>query len=406
MGKLDYKSGLPEDKKANYFKDITSDWIKEIENEKCVAVIGIFPSITDNKFIDALIKKHVGIVLSDSGYSCRIITKSLKRDHFNSDEEYKGIRLSHLRGIPEKYKDILNKTTNVEGEAFRFFLRDQIVNNQENSSLHAKVLGLVDKQGCVYKILTGGHNPTYNGNISIDTYTTVTDPKEIDRHIHIWVCLWIESVQLDRAKSPDLMDAVKKNWKENKDIKDIIWQALKNASITRSYYVESNQNNLDDYLLTNNYTSSTHKYLDSIQIRKHIKEISDQHNVPIGVKEEYLSDFIKRKNMKITNFFTLSEKPENTLVFADNTKKVYLHKLLIPNFLKWLDDHPQYKKELDSHPKYKLEEHKRLEERVRVVEELVEELLGLGTIGNDVPLEERVRVLEERLGTIASGGTS
>ena len=110
--------------------------------------------------------------------------------------------------------------------------------------------------------------------------------------------------------------------------------------------------------------------------------------------------------MKITNFFTLSEKPENTLVFADNTKKVYLHKLLKPHFLKWLDDHPQYKKELDSHPKYKLEEHKRLEERVRVVEELVEELLGLGTIGNDVPLEERVRVLEERLGTIASGGTS
>jgi hypothetical protein len=122
MGRLISSSGLPQHLIPDYFSDIQSQWIAKVEDVKCASVIGAFAYLTHDKFINALIKKNVGIVLSDSAYNRRIITKQKKgKNSFVPDQEYKPIRKLNLKGISGENMDILNKTTNVENEAFRSY---------------------------------------------------------------------------------------------------------------------------------------------------------------------------------------------------------------------------------------------------------------------------------------------
>jgi hypothetical protein len=388
MGRLISSSGLSQHLIPDYFSDIQSQWIAKVEDVKCASVIGAFAHLTHDKFINALIKKNVGIVLSDSAYNRRIITRRIKvGDSFFPDEEYKGIRKSDLKGISEKNKDILDKTTNVEGVAFRFILKSQIRkdgdvdNTYAQPTLHAKMLGLVDKNGIVYEWLVGGHNPTLNGDDSIDCFTSITDLEEIDKFTDYWVYLWIESKILDRDKSPRLMEAI--NYK-GKDKDTVMSQSWQNAFITKSVYIEdkSKQNNCNNYFFASFYSTDVCEYLREVSTRLYVRKISHDFNIPVGVKEEFLLEFSRECSIKfsIKAFFPISTKHSNTLVFVTKTRNgVYFHNLLKDHFFKWLDRHPRYKnhdlgilsKDKDADESSRTQY---LEEQIKQLQEIVQSL--------------------------------
>ncbi len=344
MGRLISSSGLPENLIPRSFEDIQSQWIAKVEDVKCASVIGAFAYLTHDKFINALIKKNVGIVLSDSAYNRRIITKQKKgKNSFVPDQEYKPIRKLNLKGISGENMDILNKTTNVENEAFRFILQSQIEIEKKGEvdstyiqpMLHAKMLGLVDKNGIVYEWLTGGHNPTLNGNDSIDCFTSITDPKKINEYTDYWVYLWIESKILDRDKSLELINAVNYNSRDS----NTVARAWKQAHFTVSKYMDKE---VDSHFCAHDRCpNGMHHFLFALKNRKKIVKISQDSNIPIGIQDKYLEKFQDKSRFDglRLKFFSLPEsKQESLIMYKDG--KIRLHNLLKNIFDTWLDEAP------------------------------------------------------------------
>ncbi len=346
MGRLISSSGLPENLIPRSFEDIQAQWIEKLKNPECVSAIGAFAYLTDNKFIDVLLEKNVGIVLSDAACNRRIITKQKKRkDSFVPDQEYKPIRKLNLKGISGENMDILNKTTNVENEAFRFILQSQIEIEKKGEvdstyiqpMLHTKMLGLVDKNGIVYEWLTGGHNPTLNGNDSIDCFTSITDPKKINEYTDYWVYLWIESKILDRDKSPELINAVNYNSRDS----NAVARAWKQAHFTVSKYVDE-EVNFDDYFNASEFCKDQSSFFRSISNRQYLYNMSKKNNIPIGVPDEYVKQFQEELtiSLKLRDFFPVqSEKPKKALILhIKYREKMLFHNSLKDYFLYWLNN--------------------------------------------------------------------
>ena len=346
MGRLISSSGLPENLIPRSFEDIQAQWIEKLKNPECVSVIGMFAYLTDNMFIDVLLEKNVGIVLSDAACNRRIITKQKKiKGSFVPDQKYKPIRKLNLKGISDKNMDILNKTTNVEDDAFRFILQSQIQIKKKGEVdstyiqpiLHAKTLGLVNENGIVYEWLVGGHNPTLNGNDSIDCFASITDPKKINEYTDTWVYLWIESKILDRDKSPELINAVNYNSRDS----NAVARAWKQAHFTVSKYVDK-EVNFDDYFNASEFCKDQSSFFRSISNRQYLYDMSKKNNIPIGVPDEYIKQFQEELtiSLKLRDFFPVqSEKPKKALILhIKYREKMLFHNSLKDYFLYWLNN--------------------------------------------------------------------
>ena len=371
MGRLISNSGLPEDLIPHYFDDIESLLLDKIEDSKCRAVIGAFPYLTSRKIVMALSRKPFGIVLSDAKHNYEIMKSCYPGavDAYTS-LSYKGISRQDLKGISQRNKGILEKTSNVEGTPFRFISTKQILINKltENiysqATLHAKMLGFVDECGVVYEWIVGGHNPTINGNNSLDCITSISDALEIEKFTHYWVYLWIESAILDVSKSPELQFITKKNTDE-------VTKAWEKAHLTYSKYSDGDSN--DEYLPMSNYIIDCSKYIKVFSNRLYFDQISQKHGIPIGIKPDKITSFLKKeiKHISIKEHFPVKisyGKHTELFYITSLSGNMYIHELLHSHFFDWLEKHPELQK------RQKEDKVTQLEQKIEDLQRLIESL--------------------------------
>jgi hypothetical protein len=348
MGKLIYNSGLPEELRTNHFTDINKQWIDKINDPKCLAVVGAFIYLTSERLLTALSKKKMVIILSGLPQN-HLLIKSSHPGSVNSysGQEYTGITKREFKGLSPFNQSRLDKMTNFENTPIRFLLNESIEKINQNEwgqpMLHAKSFGLVGEDG-IYEWNVGGHNPTFNGNVCLDSYTCIkreNDPDELEKHVDTWIDWLYESAVLDIKKSPDLLNVLQA---KNKDAV-IFQESWSKAHFTYSKYVVDEDVNFDDYFNVNEYCSDIHKYLIQLKNRQFIVKTSFDNNIPIGVDDKYREVFQKEStisSLKLREFFPVSEqKPKKALILhIKYRKKLLLHNSLKENFFIWLNKCP------------------------------------------------------------------
>ncbi|MGA1590454.1 MAG: hypothetical protein ACO36B_06585 [Methylophilaceae bacterium] len=351
MGTLIYNSGLPEELRTNHFADINGQWIEKINDPRCAAVIGAFAYLTYERLLTVLSRRKMAIILSGSDKN-HFVIKASYPDAVNSysGQKYTGITKLDLKGLSSFNKLRLERITNFgENTPFRFLLNQSIKKPSKEwgqPTLHAKSFGLVDKDGIIYEWITGGHNPTINGNDSLDSYSCIKrekDPDEIEKHIDTWIDWLYESVVLDINKSPDLVNALQFEGR-NKDT--LMLQAWSKAHLTYSKYADE-EVNFDDYFIANEYCADLHHYLVPMKNRRFISQVSLNNNIPIGVDDKYLKQFQQETKISLSlrEFFPISEQKtkKSLILHMEYRKKMLFHNSLKEHLLSWLDKCPRSK---------------------------------------------------------------
>lgn len=313
-----------------YCKNPVDKIIEKISDPKCQAVIGAHPIITSKLFLEVIKEKKAGIVVSACLYNRQII---------NELNEFRRICKEDLKGISGKGKEILDLKIDNFGASIRFIHDKHIkidphVNTMYNKSrLNTRMIGLVDKHGEVYEWIVGA-DLTLNGNNSIDYFVSVTDIDKINECTHDWIDLWLHAGILNIDNSQELIDVINSKGNET-----AFAQAWEKADVTGTKYMDEEVNS---YFCAHDWCpSGTNNFLSAWKNRKNIIKISQDSNIPIGIKDEYFEKFQDKSRHTgfRLDFFSPSESKQKSLIMYKDGK-IFLHVLLKNIFFTWLEKAP------------------------------------------------------------------
>ncbi len=321
---------IPPNLVPSYCKNPVDKIIKKISDPKCQAVIGAHPIITSKLFLEVIKEKKAGIVVSACLYNRQII---------NELNEFRRICKEDLKGISGKGKEILDLKIDNFGASIRFIHDKHIkidphVNTMYNKSrLNTRMIGLVDEHGEVYEWIVGG-DLTLNGNNSIDYFASVTDIDKINECTHDWIDLWVYAGILNIDNSQELIDVINSKGNET-----AFAQAWEKADVS---YCTNMDKEVNSYFCAHDWCpSGTNNFLSAWKNRKNIIKISQDSNIPIGIKDEYLEKFQDKSRHTgfRLDFFSPSESKQKSLIMYKDGK-IFLHVLLKNIFFTWLEKAP------------------------------------------------------------------
>lgn len=198
----------------------------------------------------------------------------------------------------------------------------------------------------------------------MDCITSIFNELEIEKFTHYWVYLWIESAILDVSKSPELQSITKKNTDE-------VTKAWEKAHLTYSKYSDDDSN--DEYLLMSDYITDCSPYIRAVSHRLYFNEISQKHNIPIGVKPEKINSFLKKeiKNIPMKEYFPVKfsyERHTELFYMTSLSGNMHIHKLLHSHFFDYLEGKPNLQRN------YKKDKVTQLEQKIEDLQRLIESL--------------------------------